>query len=184
MQKNVETMTVPKFEIGEKVLITSNSQTWEDEIVRLDEGRYFFKSGGHLSFDRQKEQLKKISRPELKIGDWVKSYYYNANEEECFKVLKVKYVDEEVIEYFDTTLYQYFSNNPKIELWEPKIGEWCWFISVHDTFELMKFAGMLSEKRYQAETIHGGIYNYSRCEPFVGKLPTYIQENEHNKRQQ
>jgi len=67
-----------------------------------------------------------------------------------------------------------FNTINDIEEWEPKLGERCWAISVHDSFELMRFAGYLNNGAYQFKTIHGGIYNYSKCEPFIGKLPDMI----------
>ena len=80
---------------------------------------------------------------------------------------------------FNTLKYD-GTDSPKhgysFERWEPTPNEWCWFMSCNDTFELMKFAGMLANEKYQAKTIHGTIFNYSKCEPFIGQLPTMIEE--------
>ena len=32
-----------------------------------------------------------------------------------------------------------------------------------------------NNKRYMAKTIHGGIYNYSKCEKFIGELPEHLK---------
>ncbi len=61
------------------------------------------------------------------------------------------------------------------EEWEPKLYEWCWFISCNDTFELMQFVRKLTNGQYQAKTLHGTVFNYGRCEPFKGKLPSQIK---------
>ena len=63
------------------------------------------------------------------------------------------------------------------EKWEPILNEWCWFISCNNTFELMKFAGKLDNGKYQGKTLHGSIFNYNICEPFIGQLPSKIKDN-------
>lgn len=58
----------------------------------------------------------------------------------------------------------------------PEKDEFCWFISVNDSYELLQFVGFLENtKRYMAKTIHGGIYNYSMCEKFTGELPEHLK---------
>ncbi len=64
----------------------------------------------------------------------------------------------------------------EIKLWQPKKDEWCWFISVNDTYELLKFVKLLQNGKYQARTKHGVIFNYSICEPFIGTLPKHIKK--------
>ena len=61
----------PKFKVGDKVSITSNSDTWQDVVIRVESGKYHFESGGHLDISRQDAQLKTVV-PKFKVGDYVK----------------------------------------------------------------------------------------------------------------
>ena len=67
------------------------------------------------------------------------------------------------------------NNENNENMYIPEKDEFCWFISVNDSYELLQFVKLLGNNRYQAKTIHGGIYNYSKCEKFIGELPEHLK---------
>lgn len=67
------------------------------------------------------------------------------------------------------------TDNIDNNMYIPEKDEFCWFISVNDSYELLQFVKLLPNNRYQAKTIHGGIYNYSMCEKFTGELPEHLK---------
>lgn len=75
MKVKLKEQNKPKFKVGETVIVTSNSDTWEDEIVKITATHYHFTSGGHLQIDRQDVQLKQHNKLELKGGS---GYYISS----------------------------------------------------------------------------------------------------------
>ena len=62
-----------------------------------------------------------------------------------------------------------------LELWQPKVGEWCWFWNVtnFDAPTLSKFYGM-QDKLFKCT--NSKQYLFTHCEPFIGQLPTSIKD--------
>ena len=54
------------------------------------------------------------------------------------------------------------------ELWQPQVGEWCWFRTYTDeTLTLIKWKNSAA----QNESL-----SLSRCEPFLDSLPSFIKD--------
>ena len=62
-----------------------------------------------------------------------------------------------------------------LELWQPKVGEWCWFWNVtnFDAPTLSKFYGM-QDKLFKCTNSKQNLFTH--CEPFIGQLPTSIKD--------
>lgn len=66
------------------------------------------------------------------------------------------------------------------ELWKPKEHEWCWFWDegmkpvLSKYVRYLKVLGYVSEGAWYQKEKTGWQY----CEPFIGELPSYIQEKE------
>ena len=60
--------------------------------------------------------------------------------------------------------------------WTPKLNEWCWFLTVNSGYVLGKYAGSLSNKQYQYKLnmSDSAIFNCTKCEPFIGSLPSLL----------
>ena len=83
-----------------------------------------------------------------------------------------------------------------LELWQPKVGEWCWFINTNCAPLLAQFVKMQTQSfwinnkyksvlGYKANKFghySGNIgpkdedYVFVYCEPFIGQLPTYLKD--------
>ena len=65
----------------------------------------------------------------------------------------------------------------KLKLWQPQVGEWCWFKDEKNTIgSLIQLVGIEKDGTY---------YGYSSCgmpdkapcvEPFIGELPTFLKD--------
>ena len=62
-------------------------------------------------------------------------------------------------------------DNSKLELWQPQLGEWCWFWDSGNFPELRQFKRILISNKYQSYQT----FTYDYCEPFLGKLPTTLK---------
>lgn len=60
------------------------------------------------------------------------------------------------------------------ELWHPKQGEYCWFLTCNCGYELGQFVEILSngQFRYRLNNTNS-LFNCSACEPFIGTLPQF-----------
>lgn len=57
-----------------------------------------------------------------------------------------------------------------LELWQPKVGEWCWFWNSADIeLSISPHLGQYGNLSYSLEF-------YENCEPFIGQLPTFIKD--------
>ena len=86
----------------------------------------------------------------------------------------------------NTEPVQYYSDlcHLGLELWQPKVGEWCWFWS--KSFpkpQLLPFRSYFKNSFYSTEygvTIFNEVLykcNYfDYCEPFIGQLPTHLKD--------
>ena len=72
-------------------------------------------------------------------------------------------------------------NQTSWSLWKPKPGEWCWFSNKNGIPTIGQFLSIETDgnRKYSAtfpNTPHPFITYYDYCEPFLGQLPTNIQE--------
>lgn len=58
------------------------------------------------------------------------------------------------------------------ELWQPKVGEWCWFWDENYTTAILAKFENISNGLFVEH--HGNIFEY--CEPFIGQLPTHLKD--------
>ena len=63
-----------------------------------------------------------------------------------------------------------FVNSHKI--WQPKVGEWCWFWDENYTTAILAKFENISNGLFVEH--HGNIFEY--CEPFIGQLPTHLKD--------
>ena len=104
---------------------------------------------------------------QFKIGDWVDyaGEFYRVHEEYNGK----GNISKEVV----NSLVRHGKN---VQLWQPKEGEWCWFYD--DTEGTPIFGRFYKQDKdfgnccYPQHQINSP---YSYCEPFIGKLPTFLQ---------
>lgn len=110
----------------------------------------------------------KPEEPKFKVGDWV---IHNQK----FKIV-TKVVDG-LIDCLDHSPARVMRKDT-LELWDPKLGEWCWFHNgTVESLYFYKFHSIIFEG-YIADIEHvmtAQIFKY--CEPFTGNLPTIIKDN-------
>jgi len=107
----------------------------------------------------------------LKIGDFVR----HRGDEGVFEILSIADLGDTIF-YSDGNRSH---REEKLKLWQPKEGEWCWFCSVNGNSELGQFIEEFFEGRYRYKRNGtNSIFNCDavRCEPFIGKLPTFLKE--------
>ena len=80
-----------------------------------------------------------------------------------------------------------------LELWHPKVGEWCWFWNKEiDVPILSKLSDITNYEDlptiyYSEHPMYIKLgeddnyeivesYNFNNCEPFIGQLPTFIKD--------
>lgn len=95
----------------------------------------------------------------FKVGDWVRD-------------------GENIYQFIEpSSIYSYELSLQRCELWQPKVGEWCWFWNFNEMPTLEQFS------KYHNLDDHLGNYEtlavklYQHCEPFIGELPTYLKDN-------
>ena len=107
----------------------------------------------------------KPEEPKFKVGDWIRDLR-------------------------DNSIFQINSENFNLKLsttngvyihWQPKLGEWCWFLNKDKAPVLMQFNSLEADgnRKYSAtfpNTPHPFISYYDYCEPFLGQLPTNLQD--------
>lgn len=116
----------------------------------------------------------------FKLGDWVISTKYP-------KANPIKIQHQHAI---DTGVLGTYANSKgqasllyaeECKLWQPKVGEWCWFykeqvkleyVGTHWAIPYLGRFGKFTEQGVQ--TIEK--FCYSFCEPFIGQLPTFIKD--------
>ena len=64
----------------------------------------------------------------------------------------------------------------QLKLWQPKEGEWCWFKdNSYNTAVLARFAYIDEDGEFEANL--DGLYRpFINIEPFIGELPSFIEE--------
>ena len=107
----------------------------------------------------------------LKVGDWVSTAKYGIGIIEHIADTNSPY---QVKHFPGRDVYEAEELTP----WRPKEGEWCWFwvssMKYPDLRRFKQYYMLLSqEPDYMAEDSK---YLYTRCEPYIGTLPTKLQE--------
>ena len=116
----------------------------------------------------------------FKPGNWVRHIAFKSKHK-CISIN-----DGEFDNKVSVTNSPSFDNEFMIdyELWQPKVGEWCWFWS--KSFpkpQLLPFRSYFRNDFYSTEygvTIFNEVLckcNYfDYCEPFIGQLPTNLKD--------
>ena len=94
----------------------------------------------------------KPEEPQFKAGNWV--VHPDANAPWKLSQNSINHLD-----------------NSKLELWQPQLGEWCWFWDLGNFPELRQFKRILISNKYESYQT----FTYDYCEPFLGKLPTTLK---------
>ena len=105
--------------------------------------------------------------PKFKVGDWV---IHNG------VVKQVTMTVNGLINSLDKQL-AVIKKEESLELWKPKINEYFWYKN-----DLVKFDDIKTNYGTLLESIRGCSYHTAEqnfedfCEPFIGKLPSYLKE--------
>ena len=129
-----------------------------------------------IGFVDVKENYKiKPEEPKFKVGDWVVEIHSTTKAQvlELFgNQIRVKFCYPDAIITTDSSDFI---------PWVPKKGEYCWFWNKGATLTVLKLLEIVDDgdRKYFAAMPNiphslGGYYQY--CEPFLGKLPTKLQE--------
>ena len=107
----------------------------------------------------------KPEESKFKIGDWVRTPHRG--------IFQIQHEIE--LAAWEMTL------GCRAELWTPQLGEWCWFSNKNGIPTIGQFLSIETDgnRKYSAtfpNTPHPFITYYDYCEPFLGQLPTNIQE--------
>lgn len=158
-----EGKTVQFFNTKERLYDSSKPlHTWQDIDKIHTQGR-------------QSDYRIKPEKPKFKVGDWVENIT-------CTSTRIIKQVvnapegyDTVTVGNIDVGINVVLIND--LELWQPKPGEWCWFWEIGSTPTLGQYSKYINGE-YEAITIYPkyklqGLFSF--CEPFIGKLPTYIK---------
>ena len=98
-----------------------------------------------------KQKVNCICDSKFKVGDWV---IENTSLPFCLREW-----------HFEWKNSNFFN---KLQLWQPKVGEWCWF-KTDKSFKLVK---------YNTPTFNQAYYHGLNpiVEPFIGELPSWLKE--------
>ena len=107
----------------------------------------------------------KPEEPKFKVGDWVRDLRDNS-------VFQINSVNFNLKLSTKNTVYVH---------WQPKKGEWCWFSNKNGIPTIGQFLSIETDgnRKYSAtfpNTPHPFITYYDYCEPFLGQLPTNLQD--------
>jgi len=119
---------------------------------------------------------------EIQVDDWVRIPH--KNREILTKVTRIHgtspryYVDTSR----DSALESWYTcQDDNVELWVPKVGEWCWFYLAQDGMQFKK--GLYYLGRFRRKIYMQNLYvadfstqTFDFCEPFIGELPTECKE--------
>jgi len=102
----------------------------------------------------------------FKAGDWIRNTWLGI-------IKQYSYRDKDYDEKYDGT-----ENESKHwELWQPEVGEWCWFWNRDDYTPIV---GKLSSHSIEEQlyfNFNGVVdYSYENCEPFIGELPSFLKD--------
>ena len=121
-----------------------------------------------------KHQIKP-EESKFKVGDWVVDIHSTTKAQvlELFgNQIRVKFCYPDAIITTDSSDFI---------PWVPKSGEYCWFWNKGTTITVLELLEIVDDgnRKYFAAMPNiphslGGYYQY--CEPFLGKLPTKLQE--------
>lgn len=112
----------------------------------------------------------KPEKPKFKVGDWVVN---KTSKQRIVKKVTSTYSDTVTVGDSEVGINVMLIND--LALWKPKKGDWCWFWDEgFKTPLLLQFKKLRPSRFYQYDTING--LNYVYCEPFLGELPTNLQE--------
>lgn len=131
----------------------------------------------------------KPEEPQFKVGDWVVN---KKSKQHIIK--KVTSVYSDTVTVGDSTVGINVMLIKDLELWQPKLNDWCWFYDVphYDMPVLQKFVTTIGDyyialndfnsKHTNLESVpsfeKGISHSYNRwkyCEPFLGPLPTTLK---------
>ena len=113
----------------------------------------------------------------FKVGDWVQfvdadgTRYFG----KCTGIRDTYHSDYGDITVVDTdwTDVGYFIQD--IEYWQPKQGEWCWYVASGGFVKCLEY---ITENKFDGCYLGGSDATcyIQDCEPFVGKLPSFLKE--------
>lgn len=95
----------------------------------------------------------KPEEPKFKVGDWVRD-------------------GKNIYQFIEpSSIYSYESSLQRCELWQPKPGEFCWFLNESKTHPTLATFTNKSLGLYYSDISNDG---FDFCEPFIGQLPTTL----------
>lgn len=70
-----------------------------------------------------------------------------------------------------------FISMSKFKLWQPQPNEWCWFWSQGFVPHISRFKEMYGDGEFINYYEDKEVITFSsHCEPFIGKLPTFVKD--------
>ena len=123
----------------------------------------------------------KPEEPKFKVGDWVRVKTGTFEYDGTARISKgVKQLSKSDMWLFSENHYKCNPDN-YIEHWQPKKGEWCWFSIKNRIPTIGQFLSIETDgnRKYSAtfpNTPHPFITYYDYCEPFLGQLPSNLQD--------
>ena len=119
----------------------------------------------------------KPEEPKFKVGDWVRNRI-----NEIGQILQEDYKGKGLYKISNTHALkcEVGTSAKDLTIWVPKKGDWCWFLNKGKIPVISQFHSLEIEgnRKYSAtfpNTPHPMIGYYDYCEPFLGKLPTELQ---------
>lgn len=132
----------------------------------------------HYDHKKYIESHKYVNRESIfKEGDWVRlkdpsSNRYNPKQPHY--VEKVYLGNNKYPQQIESeTISNICPYSVDYKLWEPEVGEWCWFSSGSNIPTLRKF----NNKKNELFMTDIGQFMYEFCEPFIGTLPKSMNED-------
>ena len=120
----------------------------------------------------------KPEAPKFKVGDWVRNRI-----NEIGQILQEDYKSKGLYKISNTHALkcEVGTSAKDLTIWVPKKGDWCWFWNKNGIPTIGQFLSIETDgnRKYSAtfpNTPHPFITYYDYCEPFLGQLPTNIQE--------
>lgn len=142
--------------------------------VSYDCGKTWYdKSTKKISWNDNQLVRIKPDEPEFKVGDWVK----DSHNTYC----KILEIDEECINFINSRRHAGVMSHKYIlehgiKPWNPIPEDWCWFIVSGTEFPMLRQLDHIDADGYYAFKIRNTYFKCSKCEPFIGTLPSQLQK--------
>lgn len=106
----------------------------------------------------------------FKVGDWV------VIEDSIYLVHATNNGNHNISVDVINNLHNYKTFD--VTLWQPQVGEWCWFKDEKNTIgSLTQLVGIEEDGTYYGYSSYGMPDKAPCVEPFIRELPTFLKDN-------